>query len=134
MPTPTNVVIGQLSSRCLLTQEDIGIPQQDSPEGRSHGPHPAIYPVARLDHQNCGTGLPCRSLGSAGMVLSPSGNPPGGDAVLLVEKAPPICTTLHIAEHRLSLHFDEESPYKAILAERIGHVELTIRPFRHRPL
>jgi hypothetical protein len=32
-----------------------------------------------------------------GWVLSPSGNPPGGVAVVFVENAPPICTTLFIA-------------------------------------
>ena len=69
-----------------------------------------------------------------GWALSPSGNPPGGDAVVLVEKAPPICTALLIAEHRLPLRFEEEPPHEAVLAERVGHVELTIRLSRHRPL
>ena len=54
--------------------------------------------------------------------------------MVLVERAPAICTTLLIAEHRLPLRFDEELPHEAILAERLGPVELTIGPFRHRPL
>jgi hypothetical protein len=49
-----------------------------------------------------------------GWALSPSGNPPGGDAVVLVEKAPPICTAILIAEHRLPLRFEEEPPHEAI--------------------
>ena len=46
-------------------------------------------------------------------------------------------THLHDAPHcgaQAHLRFEEESPHKAILAERIGHVKLTIHPSRHRPL